>query len=342
MSKSGTGTGTVTSSPPGIDCGATCSASFDHGTVVTLAPAADISSAFTAWSGACTGSGACVVTMGAAKAVTATFTPKGFVLTVKTSGSGSGTVTSSPAGIDCGATCSASFSQGTAVTLTPTADATSDFESWSGACTGTDACVVAVDAAKSVTATFTLKSYSLAVSRTGAGTGTVTSTPTGIECGATCSAAFKAGTVVTLNQIAIPGSQFGGWSGACSGSGTCQVTMDQEHSVSAAFEAFNPTLTVAKTGTGTGTVTSNPAGIDCGNGCSHAFAYGTSVTLAPTPGSGHVFSGWAGACTGTGTCTVAMTAEHAVTAEFNSVGHRLRRHLRRASSKEILVPEPGP
>jgi hypothetical protein len=79
--------------------------------------------------------------------------PASHTLMVSKAGTGTGTVTSSPAGIDCGATCSASFSEDTSVTLTATADAGSTFSSWSGDCSGT-ACTVTMDADKSVTAIF--------------------------------------------------------------------------------------------------------------------------------------------------------------------------------------------
>ncbi len=75
-----------------------------------------------------------------------------YALTVTRSGSGSGAVTSSPAGIDCGATCSASLSGSATLTATPASGST--FAGWSGDCTGTGSCVVAMSAAKSVTATF--------------------------------------------------------------------------------------------------------------------------------------------------------------------------------------------
>ncbi|MBI3042925.1 MAG: fibronectin type III domain-containing protein [Betaproteobacteria bacterium] len=85
-----------------------------------------------------------------------TGTVPSFDLTVSKTGTGSGTVTSSPAGIDCGATCSANFGINTTVTLTATPDAGSTFTGWSGACTGTGGCMVKTDAAKSVTADFTV------------------------------------------------------------------------------------------------------------------------------------------------------------------------------------------
>jgi virginiamycin B lyase len=67
------------------------------------------------------------------------------------------------------------------------------------------------------------------------GSGTVTSTPSGISCGSTCSASFGSGTQVTLNETPASGWVFSGWSGACSGAGSCVVTMSAAESVTAAF-----------------------------------------------------------------------------------------------------------
>ncbi len=104
VTKAGTGTGTVTSAPAGINCGATCSASFASGTQVTLTAAPATGSTFTGWSAPCSGTGTCVVTLTAATSVTATFAPTttNFNLTVAKAGTGTGTVTSAPAGINCG------------------------------------------------------------------------------------------------------------------------------------------------------------------------------------------------------------------------------------------------
>src|SRR5437870_771108 len=118
VSKGGTGTGTVTSAPAGITCGATCAASFTSGTAVTLTATPAAGSIFRGWRrGGRTGTGSWVAPVSAATPVTATF-PPALVLTVSKVGAGAGTVTSSPAGITCGATCAASFTSGTAVTLT--------------------------------------------------------------------------------------------------------------------------------------------------------------------------------------------------------------------------------
>jgi hypothetical protein len=73
VATTGMGSGAISSAPAGIACGASCAASFDRGTAVTLTAAAAAGSAFTGWQGACAGTGACVVTMGADQAVTARF-----------------------------------------------------------------------------------------------------------------------------------------------------------------------------------------------------------------------------------------------------------------------------
>jgi hypothetical protein len=248
--KDGTGTGTVTSSPAGINCGSTCTASFTNGTMVTLTPTASADSTFTGWSGACSGTGPCTVTMDQARSVTATFTLKPtHTLTVSKAGTGSGTVTSSPAGISCGATCSHAFPEDTVVTLTPTADAGSSFAGWSGACSGTGACTVTMDQARSVTATFNLipvvpLSYTLTVGKNGTGSGTVTSSPGAINCGAICSQSYTQGTVVTLTPTPTAGSTFAGWSGDCTGTGACTVTMSQARSVTATFNLVPPVVGV--------------------------------------------------------------------------------------------------
>jgi hypothetical protein len=76
-------------------------------------------------------------------------------------------------------------------------------------------------------------------------------------------------------------------------------------------------LTVTRAGTGTGTVTSDPAGIACGATCSARFEGATTVTLTATPSGKSVFLGWTGAgCTGTGPCTVTMSSVQTVTGSF--------------------------
>jgi hypothetical protein len=159
----------------------------------------------------------------------------------------------------------------------------------------------------------------LAVSKIGTGSGMVTSNPPGIDCGSTCSHEFTKNSTVTLSAAANTGSTFTGWSGSgCSGMGTCTVTMDDARSVTATFTLYYYALEVIKYGTGM--VTSNPGGIDCGFICSYAFAYNTEVTLMAIPESPSTFGGWSGACTGTETCKVTMSEFRSVTATFTTTG----------------------
>jgi uncharacterized delta-60 repeat protein len=154
----------------------------------------------------------------------------------------------------------------------------------------------------------------LTVSRSGSGSGTVTSSPNAIDCGSTCSAQFAA-VPVRLTATAAPGSSFVGWSGDCSGTGTCALTMSADHAATAVFET-DKTLKLKKAGPGAGKVISNPAGIRCGSTCTHVFKHGTTVTLTGVASTRARFAGWSGACSGTGRCTVQMTAARSVTATF--------------------------
>jgi hypothetical protein len=73
---------------------------------------------------------------------------------------------------------------------------------------------------------------------------------------------------------------------------------------------------VTKTGSGGGLVSSGPAGLNCGSTCSASYTGGTAVTLSATPAAGSTFTGWGGACGGTGACTATLTAATSVTATF--------------------------
>jgi PASTA domain-containing protein/List-Bact-rpt repeat protein len=88
--------------------------------------------------------------------------------------------------------------------------------------------------------------------------------------------------------------------------------------VNARFET-SKTLTLTKAGVGTGVVSSSPAGLSCGSSCSHAFTYGTAVTLTATADARSSFAGWSGDCSGSGTCTLTMGANHSVAATFKAL-----------------------
>jgi hypothetical protein len=253
--------------------------------------------------------------------------PTGPELTVTKEGTGSGTVVSSPAGIECGGTCSAQFEEGSKVTLTASPAAGSLFVSWKGCEKGGvngRQCTVTMDKAKTVNAKF-IAAYDVTVNRVGSGLGKVSSSPGGVLCLSNCSsttAAFKEGTSVTLNAAPTKNFVFTEWTGDCSGSGSCALgVLGEDKEVGAKFtEVAKNLLTVNKSGGGQGTAKSNLAGINCGATCSTmtaAYYQTQEVELTATPGKGSTFGGWSGAgCSGTGTCKVAMTEAKSVTAEF--------------------------
>jgi hypothetical protein len=242
------------------------------------------------------------------------------VLALAHAGAGSGTVSSNPAGIACGATCQTAFATGAAVTLTAVAAPGSTFSGWSGACSGTSTtCTVTMSAAMSVTASFAQLPVQLRVATAGTGGGAI-SAAAGIACGTTCETSVAFDAIVTLTAAAAPDSTFQGWSGACAGtSPTCTLQMAADRLATATF-AGNPTLSLLKSGTGTGAVTSSQIDFTCPATCfeQHArYQPGTAVTLTATASSGSTFTGWSeGGCAGSVTCTVAVDANRAITATF--------------------------
>lgn len=275
-------------------------------------------------------------------------------LTVNKSGPSHGTVTSNPAGINCGTSCGSApydYAQNTSVTLTATAASGYTFSSWSGdACAGSASptCTVTMNAAKTVTANFTTvggpppaSDITLTVTKAGTVPGTVSSNPAGItSCSAVCTAPYAqdTGVILTASHGADVTVE---WTGCDTVSGDfCTVTMNTSRSVTATFTcpagfAWNSaqnecvpagsgirTLTVYKEGTGSGVVTGtsvNTAGtsINCGSACVAGYPQGDAVDLVSTPSGNSVFAGWSGACSGTQTtCTVTMNTDQTVTATY--------------------------
>lgn len=327
VSKTGNGSGTVTSSPAGIDCGATCSKYFASGSVITLTAAPSGDSRFVGWTGDCSGAGPCTVTMDRGHSIPARFQST-FALTVRLQGEGGGSVSSVPAGITCdffgdAQYCSASYAVGTVVVLTATAPHTSLFLGWSGACSGSSAsCTVTMNSDLQVDGSFEFApTFTLQVSRAGLGTGAITSNFGNIAFDGIYT--FVVGDTVNLAANPATGSTFNGWSGACSGTGSCTITgvANASYTVAADFSRLpNPpqfTLNFTRQGDGSGQISSSPAGLSCGTACSAQFTQGTQVTLTATPASGSVFSGWGGACTGLGVCSISLNSTASVTATFS-------------------------
>jgi hypothetical protein len=132
----------------------------------------------------------------------------------------------------------------------------------------------------------------------------------GFECSSLATDAEVAEVLSTLKIIVI-----GGEDGPAQGETT---TIDNVNLTGGSALAKQK-LTLLKAGTGTGTVTSSPTGLNCGAICSAEYFKGAVVTLTATPASGSTFAGWSGGgCSGTGTCQVTLGADHEVTAIFNT------------------------
>ena len=131
VSKAGTGAGTVTSIPAGINCGSDCKESYDAGTLVGLNATASFGSFFAGWSGDSDCSDA-KLSMTANRNCTATFTAHAANYLLTVSKVGSGTVTSTPSGINCGSDCTQSYAFSTGVSLTANPGPGYSFSGWSG------------------------------------------------------------------------------------------------------------------------------------------------------------------------------------------------------------------
>jgi hypothetical protein len=182
-------------------------------------------------------------------------------------------------------------------------------------------------------------SRTLTVTGSGTGDGVVISSPAKINCtitggtaGATgCTAQFADGTIVTLTAAPKSGHSFRGWFGACSGTGTCKVSMTTARTVQAQFLKGPFTIKIAGAGTGSGTVKTQagltPAlncvitsGVAAATGCSASYAANRSLTLTAAAAPGNSFSGWGAPCSGTGTCQYTVIQSRTIAATFSSGG----------------------
>ena len=250
-----------------------------------------------------------------------------FTVTISRSGTGSGTVTSSQAGIDCGTDCAQAYPNGTAVTLTAVAASGSVFAGWSGNADCTNGSVT-VTANISCTATFNLAASNYTLTTTvvnevttgGSASGKVVSKPSGIDCGNDCAEIYASGRVVTLTAIPAANSTFAGWTGDADCSDG-SVTMNASRSCTAKFALNTVTVHVSKKGRGK--IAAASAAIDCGASCTSRVATGSKVTLRATPDPGFTFTNWSGGCSGTADCTVTASSSTTVTANFTSVGDKI-------------------
>lgn len=211
----------------------------------------------------------------------------------------------------------------TSMILAATPDAGYVFNGWGGDCGGTGYCTITVDTGKNITASFE-RQWTITVNKTGSGNGTINPNSGSLTWNSNSGAGlFVNGTSVTLTAVPDTGYVFTGWSGtACSGLEPCIVLVTDNKNITAGFSPAT-TLNVTFSGTGGGSINSNPAGISCvkgiSAGCSYGFATASNVTLIPATNITSTFDGWSNACSNkTGNCVVAMNAVRTATATFTA------------------------
>ena len=146
--------------------------------------------------------------------------------------------------------------------------------------------------------------------------------------------------LLVLSDCAAPGSKNDPSSGANYLAGAYHPCVGLLPAASTIMQ----TLRVNKAGHGTGTVTSTPAGINCGSTCSYNYSQGSSVILSAKPDKGFSFTGWSGVCTGRATCAVSMVTSRSLTAHFEKdcvvpkvKGKTLRFAKRRIKARDCRV-----
>jgi PKD repeat protein len=322
----GSGTGTIQSSPAGISCGTNgtaCSSQFATGSSVTLSAFPDANSTFVGWSGLCSGivNRNCTVPLSAAITITATFgkippptivSPSGSINTKRpflyySLSDGTTAVTVSVDGVV--------VNKLSGQTLGPLSEGSHVVRVEAVNVPGSSAYSISnfiIDTTPPVLTINPVVTPTTSVLQTLSGT---------IDIGS------------TVDIVGITGASVGPVSYPSAGTWMCAVSNlalgDNKFTITATDVANNssralvtivknlPTITITKSGNGTGIVTSSPNGIACGGVCSTEFANGTSVTLTAVPDPGSIFIGWSGACGGTGTCTVTLNASASITSTFN-------------------------
>ncbi len=306
---------TVTDSPndawgnvavsPGPNCNGT---QYSHGTVVSLQANPAAGYVFDSWGGALTGSSnPASLTMNGDRSVTANYTELLYTLT--TSVAGNGSITISPN--------QSTYGWGETATLTAVPATGAVFTGWSGDASGTtNPVTITFDGNKSVTANFQSTCYTLSSAASPTAGGTVTYSPTSSPG---CAAGrYVYGENVTLTAAPATGYSFTNWTGGASGTNpVTTITILNNTSVTANFQANCHTLTALPNPTAGGMITPNPAP-NCVTNNTSGWTYGSNVTLTANPNSGYMFSSWTGDTTSTSgnTATVLVNSNKSVTANF--------------------------
>jgi hypothetical protein len=244
-------------------------------------------------------------------------------LTLRTKGSG--LVRIRP-GVKCPPTCSFDAEEGDKLRLVAVPSQGFRFAGWSGGgCSDAPRCVVEMTEETSLTARFRKRSPAAMVplSMSVQGEGRVRIGGVGVECPLTCSYDARRGQGLSLSAIPAEGFVFSGWSGACTGTGGCDLSMDDARSITATFEerpADTVQLTISTSGGGAGSVEISPVGTMCPPTCILNVPKEEELTLTALPAEGSDFAGWSGSCDGTESCTLRMTGATEVQARFELIG----------------------
>jgi len=320
LNKTGTGSGTVSGD-----------GNFAAGTIVSLTATPDANSTFTGWSGDCSGTVSPIsIVVDKAKSCIANFnveltivvnpgspgTPGAGVtyipLTVTKPTNGEiletdvscNTINCKPfeTKLNCGTDCIISYAPSAAVTLTAKPAQGFMVDSWTGCgsiSTDTLNCQVIMDAAKSVNVLFKEippSSFDLTIKTTGYGT--VNSNPTGIDCNSTCIKTYAKNTSIALIANPAQGFMVDNWQGCDSVSTdklNCQLAMNATKAVNITFKEIPPPSFELKVQSmGSGSVISNPTGINCNPDCVENYIQNTTITLTAKPVQGFTIDKWEG------------------------------------------------
>lgn len=240
-----------------------------------------------------------------------------YSLSVVKTGAGTGTVTSTPSGINCGPSCSASFAGWTTVLLNATPDTGSTLSGWgtgSGCPGAVNPCIVMMSSNRSIYPGFSVVTTYTITATAGSGGSISPSGAVVVNSGGSQTFTITPNANYHVADVLVDGASVG----AVTSYTFNNVTAN--HTIGASFALNTYALNVVKTGTGTGTVTSTPSGINCGPTCWSTFAAWTTVALNATPDASSTFSGWgtgSGGCSGAvNPCIVQMNTNRTTTPGF--------------------------
>ncbi|BAP56822.1 receptor protein kinase-like protein [Thioploca ingrica] len=212
---------------------------------------------------------------------------------------GEGTIIAT--GIDCGSDCSEEYPANSTITLTTQAAPNFEFIQWGGDCGDNFDLELTLQITKNLncTALFetrTFPEHTITLNKTGSGNGTLSLTVNNqtTTCQPSCTQTAAHQSLITLQAISDSTSSFVGFFGQGCGS---SLFLNEDRVCEARFEPLpRYTLTVTKSGQGSGRVTSDVGKLDCGDNCIRSYLSGTGVTLTAIPDPGSTFLAWKQDC----------------------------------------------